>query len=166
MGVAQIHKNRIGGDGFEKSFVHRAHLTDHWPIKQPLAYRFLRGGKKQAMRAELDFSLINRDGKIAYVDCKVVSADYFLKTRMQPFQVHRAFQYNLRNVVSGFVVYFPACNAVSFYTGLQLHLVAPKTRFAPDDGIPLGDLVGFDPGLIYTADLGLAASDMPATSAL
>jgi hypothetical protein len=152
---SQAEANRKKGAYFEHVFQHRAGVTGFLAIRQHLSFRYLRKDKIQPIRAELDFSLIRKDGKICFIDCKSFATPRLLRSQLNPFQVTRAHKYNMWQVPSGLVVLFDKLEQVVFYTGLQLSRMAKGDSLAPEDGILLGSPLTMNLDLIFGAPIGL-----------
>jgi hypothetical protein len=143
-------KNRLSGAHFEAVLVHRAGCCGLWAIKQPLSFRYLPGGKIRPMRSELDFALVRRDGKIAYIDCKSFEGRSFARSTLNRAQVARAAAWNAYNVPAGFVVHLRAADLVVFYSGMQIAKSLRGSGFGADDGLVLGRAVDFVFGSVFS----------------
>jgi hypothetical protein len=155
----QADANRIAGARFEAMLVHRAHLCGYLPIKQHLTFRYLKGGRVLAMRAELDFSLVGRAGQVAFVDTKSFDASRVPKSALDRNQVARAYRYNLWNVPAGFVVELRRLGRVVFFTGRRVHLLRAGESLGLADGVDLGPAETFALDGVFTGAqaLGLQA---------
>jgi hypothetical protein len=131
-------KNRNRGAAFEKLFEYRARACGVTVIKQPLAIRYLRGGKMQPIKADLDFVLLGGEGKVAWVDTKVVNGDYFLRSRMPQAQIDRAMLYETHGIRAGFVVHFEPLKLVAFFGGTFVASMPARTRAGLKDAVVLG----------------------------
>ncbi|RYF12620.1 MAG: hypothetical protein EOO40_00820 [Deltaproteobacteria bacterium] len=152
---SQVTANKDKGAHFEAVLQHRAGVTGFLAIRQHLSFRYLRKDKIQPIRAELDFSIVRRDGKIVYVDCKCFDTQRLQRSQLNPFQVKRALKYNHWGVPSGLVVHFTSLGVVVFYTGLQLSKMVLGTSLAPGDGIKLGCPSTFDLEPIFASPVGI-----------
>lgn len=122
--------------------------------RQPLAFRYSRGGRAIALRAELDFALITPQGRVAYVDAKSCSGKSYPRSALTPHQVRRAYVYNQYNVPSGFIVEFRQHDAVVFFCGLRAHALRAGQSLQPADGLHLGHSLRFSLRPVFEADLG------------
>lgn len=146
-----VSRNKAEGAFFERILEHMAATQGVLAQKQPLAFRYLRGGKVLPIRTELDFSLINRQGRIAFVDTKLFAGDYFTFSQLDPTQLRRATRYNEWGIPSGFVVRHAGSNEVAYYSGEVVASHGPRTRFAPAMGVRLGTLLHFAVAPIFEA---------------
>lgn len=146
-----ISKNKAEGAFFERILEHMAATQGVLAQKQPLAFKYLAGGKVLPIRTELDFSLINREGRIAFADAKNFEGDYFTYSQLDVMQIKRATRYNEWGVPAGFVVRHAGSNEVCFYSGEVVATHGPRTRFEPSKGIPLGTLLHFKVAPIFAA---------------
>lgn len=136
-------ENRIAGARFEAVFVHRAGVTGHLAIKQHLQHRYLPGGKAQAFKSELDFSLIEKTGRISFLDCKSFGTHKVAKSQLDASQVSRAVLYNQYNVPAGFVVELRPLGKVVFFSGMKVWRLPRGKSLTIDDGAYLGPSASF-----------------------
>lgn len=136
--------NRLHGNAFEEIFSRRAQSNGFYPSKIPHAAKFLFKGRIQMIKADLDFRLIRRDGKIGYFDTKTYVDSYFTFSELREDQVKRAIRYNELNVPAGFVVWFRTIDVVVFYSGKDVETHGSGSRFDPSNGRVLGTIQSFD----------------------
>lgn len=119
-------------------------------MKNELAFRYLRGGQIKPIRADLDFRILRRDGRVAFVDCKSFTTDRFAYSQISPDQLRRALCYQSYNIPSGFVVWLHSARQARFYSGQTIHRRGPGSSFRPEHGVLLGGLYDFSLGKIFT----------------
>lgn len=136
-------KNKEQGAFFERVFEHAAAMQNILAQKQPLAFRYLRGGKVLPIKAELDFSLVSRSGQIAFIDTKAFAGTHFTYSQLNEAQLRRATRYNEWGIASGFVVLFVGSGEVAYFEGLAVAHAGPRTRFEASAGLRLGSLTSF-----------------------
>jgi len=138
------------GTTFEKLFERQCQLAGLWA--EPNHTRAKRGwkGKLQELKSNLDYTVIARDGRIGFFDCKTFDEPHFTFSRIPEHQRDLAQRYNEWGVPAGFVVWFRPINQVCFYPGWLLAGRGPGTRFLPLDGVPLGTWGRFDPLLLFS----------------
>ena len=159
---AQAEHNRLAGARFEKTFEHFARLAGLLVVRQPLAFRWRQGGKAVAIRAELDYALVSRQGQVGWFDTKSWGGKAYPRSALTVHQVARAYTYNRYNVPSGFVVEFRALDAVVFFSGRMAQALTKGRSLAPDDGLYLGCCLRFSPGqLLKTDSAGRPVDGMP-----
>lgn len=141
--------NKREGAFFEAMFVARAGACGCKALKNELSARILGNGKATVIKSDLDFRLIRRDGRVAYIDNKSFSGAFFTYSQINSSQLKRALAYESYNVPSGFVVWLKAISKVVFFKGTVIYAAGPKSRFCLSDGIILGDPFSFDVGRIF-----------------
>lgn len=146
-----VGANKAKGAHFEAQFVARCGAYGLKALRNELSFRYSKGGKINPVRADLDYRVLRRDGRIAYVDMKVVATEHFTYAQFAKHQMQRALQYAMYNVPSGFVVLFEPTKSVAFFTGDVIYRRGPRTRFTAADGALLGAPYTFDPRLIFEA---------------
>jgi hypothetical protein len=112
-------------------------------FKNELSYRYLRGGKILPIRADLDFRILRRDGRVAYIDTKSFDGLGFTYSQIDRNQLHRALVYQEFNVPAGFVVWLQKMDQVVFYSGRCLYNRGSGSRFTVRDGVLLGPSLTF-----------------------
>lgn len=137
-------ENRQEGKIFEDIFVRQAMRNGLLPIKNYLSAKHTYNGRVQVMKSELDFTLINQEGHVAFVDCKSFGNDYFTYSQLDRKQVERAMTYNHWKVPSGFVVYFRPVNRIVYFTGGHIEMLGAGARFTALGGVQLGSFQNFD----------------------
>lgn len=144
--------NRKKGLQFETLLMHRAAASGMLAIKQDLTFRYLAGGKIQPRKSELDFSLLTRCGRVAYVDAKAFGGDSFYKSALDKDQVARARMYNTWNVPAGFVVLLEGLSEVFFFTGADVAFCGERRKMRAEHGVRLGTESGFFLDRIFEAE--------------
>ncbi len=142
------NENRENGKGFEDVFTLQAKLNGLFPFRNELACRYV-GSKVITLKSNLDFTVITRNGKVAFLDCKTFQNPYFTFSEIKPSQLKLASDYEFWNVPSGFVVLFMKTRQVVYYTARRIELFGPGARFLPESGLSLGKLESFDLRLVY-----------------
>jgi len=130
-------------------FIARAGVDGLKALKNHLSFKYLPGGRIQPIRADLDFRVLRRDGRVAYVDTKSFDAAFFTFSQLEPHQIQRALQYDAYSVPAGFVVYLKPLGQVYYYPAHAVISKGPRSRFAPKDGHLLGAAYAFTPGIIF-----------------
>lgn len=143
--MGSANSNRLEGKFFEELFKKRAQMNGLLARKNHLT-AIVTGfnGRVNVVKSELDFTLINQDGRCGFFDCKSFGGDRFSHSFLNPKQIERAVLYNDWNVPSGFVFYFRKTNQIVFYSGKHIESVGPKNSFGPEDGQLLGRAELFD----------------------
>lgn len=134
----QTKINKAKGLQFEKILVVRAAASNMWAQKNELSFRFLKGGAIRPIRADLDFKVIRKDGRIAMVDCKAFEGDTFGFSAIEKHQLHRACTYHQWGVPAGFVVLHAQKKLVVFYPGWLLASLGRGSSVSPSHGRALG----------------------------
>jgi len=147
----QVALNKAQGAQFEKLLVARAGVSGCRALKNELSFRYLAGGRIRPIRADLDYRILRRDGRVAYIDTKCFDAEHFTFSQIDADQLRQSIAYNHYNVPSGFVVWLKAAGIVVYYPGAMLMSQGPKTRFVKSHGYALGAPYTFDVSLIFTA---------------
>lgn len=142
--LRQTDKNRLGGAYFERVFAHRARMAGCMAIKNPLAYKRIGQGKSIAVFAELDFTLVCYDGRIAFVDAKQFQKLKVTHSQFTAHQIDKAVRYNHYRVAAGFAVHFVAIDAVYYFSGLQICAIKGGRSLPFDAGVCLGPTGTFD----------------------
>lgn len=150
--MSQAQANRLAGARFEKALEHFARMQGMLVVRQPLAFRWRRGGRATAIRAELDYALVTRAGQVTWADAKSWGQPRYPRSALTPHQVARACTYNQHNVPAGFIVEFRCVDAVVFFTGQKAHSLRPGQSLAPHDGLLLGSCQRFWPMRLFDAD--------------
>jgi hypothetical protein len=145
-------EGRLFGASFEKALQLQGRSNGLLVLQNKLTAIPLGGGGVRVLKSELDFTLARKaDGRVAFVDAKTYATDYFdysnLLSKKPPHdhQIQRAALYNEFGVPSGFVCWFrPPCDQIVFFSGRQVLMAGPGTRFRPQYGLFLGRLNEFD----------------------
>jgi hypothetical protein len=145
------NENRLAGARFEAVFVHRAGVSGYLAIKQHLQHRYLPGGRAQAIKSELDFSLIEKTGRVSYIDCKSFGTHRVAKSQLDKAQISRAALYNQWSVPAGFVVELRPLGKVVFFSGLQFWRLPKGKSLGLEDGKLLGPSATFRFDAIWAA---------------
>lgn len=149
----QTERNRLSGKYFEHLFAHRARMGRCLPIKNPLAYKPLGQGRAIAVFAELDFTLVSPEGRVAFVDTKQFQKQKVAYSQFTTHQIHKAVRYNHYNCPAGFVVHFVSINAVYFFSGLQIFAIKGGPSLPYEAGIYLGASGNFNVMPIFDTPL-------------
>ena len=142
--MAQVESNKAEGRLFESLFARQAQIEGLLVIKNHLSCRMLYKGRVQVIPGQLDFTLANRDGRVAYVDCKSFEGFSFSHSKLTPHQVERAALYNDWNIPSGFIVHFRKTGQIVFFRGSVIHKTGPGNSFHSGHGTILGCWHRFD----------------------
>lgn len=143
--------NREAGKDFEDVFQQRANTQGLLPIRNYPQCKITYNGRAQIIKGRLDWDLIRNDGRVAHVDCKNFSSDFFTYSSICEHQLKRAIILGSWHVPSGFVVLFQPTNQVVYFTGHSIQQKGPRSRFEAIDGRVLGTIVNFDLKLIYSS---------------
>lgn len=149
--MSRVAANKAQGEHFEAMFMARAGVDGLKALKNPLSFKYLPGGRIQPIRADLDFRVLRRDGRVAYVDTKCFDADFFTFSQLETHQIQRALQYDAFNVPAGFVVYFKPLGNVHYYPAQTIFARGPRSRFVPSHGYLLGAAYAFTLNGIFNA---------------
>jgi hypothetical protein len=144
MGAPTAMDGRLDGKFFEQCFERFARYSGLFPKKTELSARWIGPRKVQAIKSDLDFRLVNREGRVGYFDCKSFHGSKFRYSAIDRDQLRRALDLNDWNVPAGFVVFFREVNRVSFFSALSIALAGPGSSFSPEDGVSLGSLETLD----------------------
>lgn len=158
MAPHRIDNNRLCGKRFEAMVLHRARVTGHLCIKNPLAYQPIGNGKSVAVPAELDFTLANGRGQVAFVDAKVINRKSVPRSLFVAHQILRAYNYNRHRVPSGFVVLFQPLGQVYFISGLQMYTLSKGQSLPAAQGMLLGQETDFRLGDLFDCNSNFAAT--------
>lgn len=139
-----VEKNRLEGKSFEEVFIFQAQHRGLLVKKNNLMAKYIRGGRIQLEKSDLDFMLANQSGRVGFFDAKSFAGESFYFSNINPSQIERAKLYNEYQIPSGFVVFLRAIKKVYFYSGLQIHVAGPNNSFGVGDGLLLGTLWDFD----------------------
>lgn len=146
--------NREEGKGFEKIFEVQCRYKSLNPKKNHPTARFKKGGGFLLEKGDLDFKVIQRPGRVGYVDCKSFGGTSFTYSELDKRQVERAVEYSEWGVPAGFVVWHRGNNEVVFYSAHKIAFKGPRSNFSTQDGVSLGTLQNFDPRLIFAQGRG------------
>lgn len=127
----------------------RAAIDGMKAIKNELAFRYLKGGQIKPIRADLDFRVLRRDGRVAYIDTKHFTQDQFSHSHISRDQVLRGLCYESYNVPAGFVVWLRGANETRYYSAQTIHQRGPGKSFRPEHGLLLGGLYDFSLRAIF-----------------
>lgn len=136
--------NQRNGAAFEHVFEMEAKRADLLPVRNGQRVRWLRSGKMLAVKSNLDWTLLAREGLVAFIDTKNFQEKHFTYSALDAHQLQLACDYHERGFLAGFVVMFRATGAVVFYTGWQVRQAGPRSRFGAAEGQVLGHLYAFD----------------------
>lgn len=114
----QPHKYQ--GDLFERQIVCAARIRGLTINKNPLAFKYLAHGKMLPIRAELDFTMMTKNGKICFFDCKSFAGHTFGLSKISPAQVRRACMYNHHHIAAGFLIHLRGSDEILFMRGVDL----------------------------------------------
>ncbi len=92
------------------------------------------------MKSNLDYTVIDKSGRTAFVDCKNYQNEFFTFSQINKRQIERAIKYEEFNLVSGFVCWFRSVNRIGFFSGTQVFKAGKGTRFSMSDAVDLGCL--------------------------
>lgn len=141
--------NRIRGKTFETLFERMGTYSGLLVRNNPLSCRVLPGGRLLRIRSNLDFTVINRLGDVAFVDCKNFESDAFTYSQINDKQLALATLYNQWNVIAGFCCWFRQTNRVGFFSGNVITKGGSGTRFTLCQGLDLGSPEALNLGLIF-----------------
>ena len=142
--VEQVEKNKTIGKQWEEIFIKQAQSNGLLVLRNYLTCRFLYKGRVQVVKGELDFKLINRDGRVGFFDAKSFAGDSFVYSNLEENQINRAALYNEFLVPAGFVVFFRKLNRIVYYSGSIIARKGARSNFQASEGISLGTYVKFD----------------------
>lgn len=137
-------RNQAQGAAFEAAFEMEAKRADLLPVRNGQKVRWLRNGQMVAIKSNLDWTLLAREGLVAFVDTKSYQGKFFTYSALDNHQLALACDYSERGFLSGFVVMFRATQAVVFYSAPQIQQAGPRSRFGAAEGLVLGHLYAFD----------------------
>lgn len=100
--------------------------------------------------ADLDFKLIQKGGRVAYVDCKCFKLEKFHYSNLNPRQIERALLYRNWGIPSGFLVWLMKKNEIVYYDGVVVFDKGPGSGFCSSDGLLLGSFEKFDLKRIFS----------------
>ncbi len=153
--------NRAAGASFEELFRRQCLLAGLWAEKNHLKAQRMWNGRLQAMPSNLDFTVIDRKGRVGFFDAKNFDSEHFTFSEISGHQVELAARYNEWGVAAGFVVLFRPTDSVLFYSGRHVKTLGPGTRFTGRDGVWLGTWPTFDPRTLLTWSSGSSCSMVP-----
>ena len=137
-------KNQAHGAAFEQAFEMEAKRADLLPVRNGQKVRWLRDGKMLAVKSNLDWTLLAREGMACFADTKSFQGSYFTYSALDNHQLQLACDYQERGFLAGFVVMFRATSAIVFYSGRQIRQAGARSRFSAAEGQALGHLYAFD----------------------
>lgn len=143
--------NRDEGALFEKLCIEQARANGLFVEKNPLAARYVWGGRVQTAKSNLDLTLITQAGLVGFVDCKSFDADRFSYSQLTRHQIDRATFYNEWNLISGFIIHFRPSGEIGFFSGERIQKGGPRSSFGVDDSIRLGNWARFDLKILFKA---------------
>lgn len=152
--MIEFATGREAGTTFEKIFERQCQLYGLWAEANLIKARRGWKGKLQELKSNLDYQVISRAGKIAFIDCKTFDGSFFTFSDLAEHQVEMSYRYESHGIRSGFAVWFRTPDQVVFFTGRQIKLCGPRTRFCFTDGWRLGTWSLFDPTLIFDVPSG------------
>lgn len=126
------------GDLFEQAIVVQARAQGIWAKHQGMSARKIGFNKIVPVKSDLDFKLITRSGRVAFIDAKTFEESYFTYSELNPDQVKKAVEYNEWAIPSGFVVWLRKNNEVFYYPGNLVDQLGKGTRFSSINGVHLG----------------------------
>lgn len=147
----QVAINKREGAQFEAQFAARCGVDGLKALKNPLAFKYLKGGRIQPIRCDLDYRVLRQDGRVAFIDTKCFDAAHFTYGMLETHQIQRAICYAAWQVPAGFVVYLKGCQKIVYYTGATIGTLGPRTRFTVSHGHVLGVPYDFDTSGIFRA---------------
>lgn len=136
--------NQRQGAAFEAAFAWEATRNDLLAVRNGQAVRYLPGGRILAVRSNLDWTLVGREGLICFVDTKSFAGRHFTFSQLESHQLARACRYMERGFLAGFCVHFRQTDVVAFFSGRQVQDAGPRSAFGPARGRVLGHLRAFD----------------------
>lgn len=148
-------ENSQEGKTFELLFERQCHLAGLYPDKNHLKAKRAWKGKLQALESNLDFTVMDKAGRVGFFDCKSFEGTYFTHSMLKLHQRKLAALYNEWSVPAGFVVWLRETKKVFYYSGSLISHIGPGSRFDAENGIALGTWDRFDvvrimsPGLIF-----------------
>lgn len=136
--------NQRQGAFFEGAFDLECRRNDLLPVRNGQRVRFLPGGKILAIKSNLDWTVLGKEGLAAFVDNKSFQGKAFTYSQLDAHQLRLACDYQNRGFLAGFVVHFRETDVVVFFNGRQIQAAGPKSRFEAAQGRILGHLRSFD----------------------
>lgn len=148
-GRTQQDTNRIRGKFFEEALQVHARLRGFFIRKNELTAKFISKKQTLILKSELDFTIIRKDGRVGFFDCKAYDDDFFTFSKIPDAQLKRSADYVLWNVPSGFFVWFRKINDVRFYPGDMIQRIGKNRRFTATMGVPCGRIEGINVGIAF-----------------
>ena len=140
-----LQKARQAGREFEDLFEKMARFDGLLVRKIPLsckAYQDRQGMTRyHPIDSELDWQVLDRNGRIAFLDTKSFHGERFPISAFEEHQVTLAQTLNEWGHVAGFCIWFRKYNIVVFFTGAQVAALE-EGSLGPEEGLHLGS--GFD----------------------
>jgi hypothetical protein len=149
-----FESGKAAGTTFEKVFERACQLSGLWAEPNHIKARRGWKGRLQELKSNLDFTVIDRSGRVAFIDAKTFQGDFFTYSDIPEHQRQLAARYNAHQVSAGFVVWFRRQNAVIFVSGALLEALGPGSRLTPGHGVNLGSWGNFDIGKVFRCPTG------------
>lgn len=150
--TATHEQNRLEGKSFEEIIKSQGHRCGLLVKPNKLTAKFIPGGRTLLEKSNLDFMLANQMGKVGFFDAKSFAGSSFGFSDINEHQLEKAVLYNEYRIPAGFLVFFRAEKAVSFFSGKHIQKSGPGTSMKFGEGIYLGQFWSFDLGLVLTLD--------------
>ena len=148
------HLARDAGNSFEDFFTKRCTVDKIRAVRIPNAGRKIKtrtGFKVKLAKSPFDF-LITHEGRSACVDTKTTMGKTFAHSMVVTHQL-KWLQFTGPSIPSGYVIWFREPNQVVFFDHLILGNLKKGQSLKPADGVLLGPIENFKPGIIlYGSD--------------
>lgn len=149
--VMTFHSGKAAGTAFEKLFERQCQLSGLWAADHGIKAKRGWNGRLIEEKSDLDYKVMARGTRIAFVDCKTFDDPHFTYSMLDPHQLELAQRYNAFGFAAGFAVWFRPINQVCFFPGWLIFERGPRSRFTPLDGLHLGTWDLFDPIKIFSS---------------
>lgn len=136
--------NREEGKTFELIFERQCKLSGLWVEQNHLKAKRGYKGRLIAMESNLDFTVVDKGGRVGFFDCKSFDGESFKFSEIPPHQLDLATRYNDWKVPAGFVVWFREVDRVVFFSGAFLRAVGGGNSLCWSGGVQLGKWSRFD----------------------
>lgn len=137
-------RNQRTGASFESALSWESARADVLAVRNGQTVRWLPGGKTIPVKSNLDWTLLTREGHVAFVDTKSFAGRRFGRSVIDPSQLQLGLRYETFGFKAGFVVLLREINAIVFYDAKTIQGAGQARGFGIDDGLLLGRLDAFD----------------------
>lgn len=141
------HDNRESGKTFELIYERACKLCGLWVEQNHLKAKRGWKGKLIALESNLDFTVIDPNGRTGFFDAKSFDGHSFKYSEIPSHQLELAARYNSWKVPAGFIVWFRDVDRVVFFSGASLEATGANNSFHWSVGLNLGGWARFDAAL-------------------